>query len=486
MHILRSSFFTLPFPYYPSFPYISPHMRLYRHILRSHAGPFLFSFATLMFIFLLQFIMKFIDQLVGKGLDWLIIGELIAFNLAWMVVLAVPMSVLVATLMAFGNMSSANEITAMKASGMSLYRMIAPVVFASLLLTYLLIEFNNKVLPEANFQLKGLLIDIRRKKPTLTISAGLFSQELTGYSILARKTDERSNDLEGVTIYDYSDPVNNVVLTAQRGSVSFTPDFKNVIMDLEAGEIHEINGTDYRAYRRIRFNRHRIVMPAEGFDFERTGAGQFSRSDRELSAQSMQAVVDSLEQLNSETFSKIASIADEQFRASPDRTAPPPPHRPVAGTTDPVMNATVAARSASANINNYLYYVGYNRERINEYLVEIHKKYSIPVACIVFVFIGVPLGIMARRGTFGVAATLSLGFFLLYWASLIGGEKLADRGFIAPWIGMWIANIVLGALGIYLTLRAGRESLLINWDYFRRFVPRSMRKLDAPDAEVTG
>jgi lipopolysaccharide export system permease protein len=150
------------------------------------------------------------------------------------------------------------------------------------------------------------------------------------------------------------------------------------------------------------------------------------------------------------------------------------------------MNATVAARSASANINNYLYYVGYNSERINEYLVEIHKKYSIPVACIVFVFIGVPLGIMARRGTFGVAATLSLGFFLLYWASLIGGEKLADRGFIAPWIGMWIANIVLGALGIYLTLRAGRESLLINWEYFRRFVPRSMRKLDAPDSGVSG
>ena len=117
----------------------------------------------------------------------------------------------------------------------------------------------------------------------------------------------------------------------------------------------------------------------------------------------------------------------------------------------------------------------YYGRKIHEYSVEIYKKYSIPFACIVFVLIGAPLGIMARRGTFGVAASLSLGFFLLYWSCLIGGEKLADRGFIDPWFGMWSANIILGVMGLYLTFRTARESLTINWSYFRRFVPKRWR-----------
>ncbi len=189
-------------------------MKLTWHILRTHIGPFFFAFITLMFIFLLQFLMRAVDQLVGKGLSAWIIAELLALSLSWMVVLAVPMAVLVATLMAFGKLSSQHEITAMKASGVSLYRMMVPVVIASLAVTYLVLLFNNDVLPEANHRFKVLMIDIRRIKPTLTIMPGLFSQDIQGYSIITRKTFENSNDLEGVTIYDYTDPTTNVVVTA--------------------------------------------------------------------------------------------------------------------------------------------------------------------------------------------------------------------------------------------------------------------------------
>ncbi|MCX6136959.1 MAG: LptF/LptG family permease [Ignavibacteriales bacterium] len=199
-----------------------------RHILKAHIAPFFGSFCIVMFLFLLQFVMKFMDQLAGKGLSGAVIIELVILNLAWMVVLAVPMAVLVATLMAFGNLSSSSEITAMKAGGISLYRMMAPVVLISMLVTYSMIEFNNKVLPEANHRLKTLLMDIRRKKPTLTLIPGQFSQDMPGYSILVRKTFEESNNLEGVTIYDYSDPSKSVVITPQqtRSSTgrSFFPD----------------------------------------------------------------------------------------------------------------------------------------------------------------------------------------------------------------------------------------------------------------------
>jgi len=461
-------------------------MKLYFHILRSHIGPFFFSFFTLMFIFLLQFIMKFIDQLVGKGLSAWVIGELILLNLAWMVVLAVPMSVLVATLMGFGSMSSHNEITAMKASGMSLYRMLAPVVLFAVILTLACIEFNNEILPEANHRAKNLIVDIRRKKPTLTITAGLFSQEIQGYSILARKTFETSNDLEGVTIYDYTDPTNNVVVTAKKGTISFTPDYRKLIMDLQEGEIHQLSSSDPTLYRRLHYSRHRIVMNVEGFDFERTAEGELGRSDRELSAQTMQRAVDSMEQLNENSYRQIKELMEKQIEYQPRQPIQNIPSSMLQfnlSKMNPLLSAINNTRNTVAMIENHLLTINYNQDRIDQYLVEIHKKYSIPVACIVFVFVGAPLGIMARRGTFGIAASLSFGFFLMYWACLIGGEKLADRGIIAPWVGMWIANIILGVLGIYLTVRSAQESPRIRWAEFRRFVPKVLRSLELSEEE---
>ncbi len=427
------------------------------YILRAHIAPFLFSFLTLMFIFLLQFLMKAVDQLVGKGLSAMVIGELIMLSLAWMVVLAIPASVLVATLMGFGKLSSQNEVTALRAGGMSLPRMMLTVLAAAVALAAGLVQFNNRVLPEANHRFKILMMDIRRIKPTLSINAGLFNQDLDGYSILARRTSEYTNDLTGLTIYDYTDPSTNVVITAEKGRVSFAPDYRRLIMDLTDGEIHRFTPTAPDEYRKIRFARHRIAMDAEGFDFERSAENAFSRSDRELSADVMRAIVDSLR----------GEIERNRIAAREERsTAPVPPgmsRRPAqplpAGSVE--LRATgLAAQGVRLRIiesENRTRSIASLEQQVNSYMVEIHKKYAIPAACIVFVFIGVPLGVMARRGTFGVAATLSLGFFLLYWASLIGGEKLGDRGIMPPWLGMWMANIFLGIIGLGLTLRLTRE-----------------------------
>lgn len=457
-------------------------MIFFRYILARHVGPFLFSVFTLMFIFLLQFIMRFIDELVGKGLGFWVISELIMLNLAWMLVLAVPMSVLVSTLMAFGGLSSHNEITAMKGSGLSLYRMMAPVFAASLLLAFLLIEFNNNILPEANHRAKTLMIDIRRKKPTLTLVPGLFSQDISGYSMLVRKTFEHSNDLEGVTIYDYTDPSAHVVVTAERGTVSFTSDYRNLIMDLWNGEIHEVVMKDPQNYRKLRFEKHRILMRAEGFEFERTGAGTFSRGDRELSAAAMQQIVDSLESENAAIVQRFSGNISQHFNQYLSGSLPPSLSNP--SRQQAISSALGKARYYEGMITNDVMRLRYNEDRIRQYLVEIHKKYSIPAACLVFVLIGAPLGIMARRGGFGVAATLSLGFFVLYWSCLIGGEKLGDRGFISPFLGMWIANIIIGAAGLVLTLRMGKESMVIHWAALRQLIPRDWRSPSVDELET--
>ncbi|HTP13717.1 MAG TPA: LptF/LptG family permease, partial [Bacteroidota bacterium] len=230
---------------------------LWRHILRTHVAPFFFSIIVLVFIFLLQALIKFLDQLAGKGLSPLVIAEWFVLSLSYIIVLAVPMGVLVATLMAFGNLAATNEITAIRATGVSLYRMMVPPFAVSLLLCAGLVVFNNEVLPDSNHRLKVLTQDIYRKKPTLTIVPGLFSQDIPGYSILVRKTFEHSNDLEGVTIFDNTDRMHNTTITAERGTISFSPDYRKLIMDLTNGEINEVNTVDFKEYRSIRFVKHR-------------------------------------------------------------------------------------------------------------------------------------------------------------------------------------------------------------------------------------
>ncbi len=415
------------------------------------------------------------DQLVGKGLSGAVIAELMMLNLAWMVVLAVPMAVLVATLMAFGSMASTNEITAMKAGGMSLYRMMFPIVICSIILTYLMIEFNNKVLPEANHRSKTLTLDIRRKKPTLTLIPGLFNQDMTGYSMLVRKTFEESNELEGVTIYNHSDPSKNTLITAKRGSLSFSSDYRKLIMDLYDGEIYEVDHNKPNLYRVVKFERQRLTTISEGFDFERSAVDAFTRGDRELSSGEMLYMVDSLKGLTTSIQDRISSYTAALnqklfFGSIPDSSSGKDFWRNIDQYSDMKSQLMFYRNSIESEIAND----EYQRKQIREFLVEIHKKYSIPVACFVFILVGAPLGVMARRGGFGIAASLSLGFFLLYWSSLIGGEKLADRQIIEPWIGMWGANIFIGLLGAFLTYKVSKENIELNFNWWRKFIPTKL------------
>lgn len=494
-------------------------MILWRYILKAHIGPFVFSNVTIIFLFLLQVLMKTADELIGKGLSGWVITELISLNLAWMVVLAVPMSVLISTLMAFGSLSSTNEIVVMRTSGISLYKMMAPVMIVAILITFGLIQFNNYILPEANIRLRTLMSDVLRIKPTLSIRPGIFtsSDELPNYRILVRKTFQENNNLEGVTIFDISRPDKNVVLTAERGVVSFTPDYTKLIMDLQDGEIHEMSNSNFNSYRKLRFIRHRITMSAEGFGFSRSDAHKAQRDDRTMSAQAMHLVVDSIKRIQ---LTKVASLQktvteyiDGYFKSKPQYFTPDPSkmyqqqnqniqkdqhvnmvqkspnnisvnQNPNPNIIKPLSNddkrlavlrALEDARQMQANILAQASAVEYDEQQMDKYLVEIYKKYSIPFACIVFVLIGAPLGIMARRGGFGVGAGLSLGFFLLYWACLIGGEKLADRDITSPFVGMWIANIIIGTLGILLTIRSARETIVIDWSLFTRIIPKRWR-----------
>jgi lipopolysaccharide export system permease protein len=451
-------------------------VRLWGYILKAHIGPFILAFTVIMFVFLLQFLMRFIDKIVGKGLDLWTIFKLIALNLAWMVVLAMPMAALVASLMAFGSLSASNEMTAMKASGVSFIRMLFPALLLGLVLAYGDLVFNNDILPDANHAAKDLMNDIQRKKPTFVVRAGEFSDDgaLPGYSILARKTSENSSDLEGVTIYDHSMGTETRVLTAKTGNLSFTRDFKKLILTLHNGEMHQFFNTAPNDYRRGIFETYIVRIPTSGFDFMRQGESE--RGDRELSARElMQYVI----KRDSSAEKEEASLLSLLKRFADDITSTKRSSLPDSAVADSNRKNFILGgfRQSLFQIPSEASQVMGMKLDAGSYLVEVHKKYSLPAACFIFILLGAPLGALAKRGGIGVGVGFSIGFFILYWASLIGGEKLADRGLIAPWQGMWAANIVFGILGGFLIIRVLRERSGIGFAWFGKLIFRKKKNV---------
>jgi lipopolysaccharide export system permease protein len=368
------------------------------------------------------------------------------------------MAVLVASLMAFGSLSSNNEITVIQTSGLSLPRMMMPVLIVVSILCYALIVFNNNVLPEANHRTRTLMSDIQRTKPMFAIEPGRFSDDISGYNLLVNKTFPETNKLEGILIFDNSNPATSNILTAERGEISFSKDFTKIILDLYDGEIHQLGKKNvFEDYRTVKFDKHVVSIDAQGFGFSKSDENAFSRGDRELSADSMRNIVKKIrddQQIDKlRVIEAIGTLALDFARIRFDSAANVKDSVTQKQNVELVLTLRNRFGGLKTRALSQRQIEAANQRQIDMYRVEIHKKYSIPFACIVFVMIGAPLGVITRRGGFGVAAGMSLGFFLLYWAFLIGGEKLADREFLSPFLSMWSANFLLGFAGLYLTFR---------------------------------
>ena len=426
---------------------------IWDYITREAITPFIMALTVIMFVFLLQFLMRFIDRIVGKGLDLWTIFQLIAFNLAWMVVLAVPMAVLVAGVMAFGSLSSSNELTAMKAAGVSLGRMMFPVIVLSVLIAVFDLQFNNIILPDANHRAKDLMSDIQRKKPALVVEPGQFTtdDEIPGYSVLARRTIPATNDLEEVTIYDHSQPSQSQVFTAKFAHLAFTSDFRNIILTMRDGEIHQQNAQQPNDYRRGHFGEYIVQVPTNGYDFMHQGESE--RSGRELSATDLLKYIHARDAQKSK---QVGLLKDHLKSYALELTSSTSPAVQAPSNIASLMRGGFSPHLMT--LQNDEGVIQQTQEDIDSYMVEVHKKYAIPASCIIFALIGVPLGALAKRSGVGAGAGLSIGFFVLYWIFLIGGEKLADRAVITPFWGMWGGNLILLLIGVYLTWRVASEA----------------------------
>lgn len=474
---------------------------LSRYIIKEHIPPFFFALAVLMFIFLMNFLVRYITQIFGKGLSLFTIIELIFYNLAWMFALAVPMAVLIATLMSFGRLSADNEITILKSSGISIYRIIRPAMWFAIVITILMIIFNDRVLPNFNHRARVMFRNIREKRPTLKLEQGIF-YTVGKYSFMVEKIDkslgeeltDRTNilgpDIEedqkpdkllNVLIFDRSNPQKTVTITAEEGYMVYSTPRKSLIFSLFEGEYHEFDNQITEDYRFSHFYRQEVKIDAPEFELEERNDEY--RGDREMNIEMMLdkvekvsfqrnnelskiserfqkhwselsvsiADIDSTKQNISDDIAEEATISERNWRNALDKAR------------RHVTRINQRTKTSISRINSY-------STTINKYLVEVHKKFSIPFSAIIFILIGAPLGISARKGSLGVGATFSIFFFLVYWVGLILGEDLADRRLFTPMLAMWLPNILIGIAGFLLTWRVVKESSVIKIESWEKFV----------------
>ena len=438
--------------------------------------PFIFSLIIIVFVLFTQFLLRAIDRFIGKGLDIGTIFEYLFLNLGWISALAVPMAVLVAALMAFGQFSEDNEITAMRASGISFTTIVRPALVMGLLISIILILFNSFIMPEMNFKARMLSGDIYRKRPDLNIEPGYFMDDLPSYSMIIK--DKEGDVLKDVRIFSKGINESQTSIHSKTGQLSTIDDA--IILDLYDGEIHELDLNDYGNYRRIEFDKHKITIPADDLFLNRRDTT--SRSDREMT---IAMILEKRKSINDRLDIVKGRIGRALIRTGMDSLVPPSLEASQL-LLENYKNAFSADTSNSGDViyrkekdidvvsrqltNEYNLLRSYAKSS-NKYNVELHKKFSLPVACILFIMTGASLGVLFRKGGFTIATGLSFGFFLIYYILMIGGEDLADRTILTPMVGVWSPNIILLIIATYLMIHTVREQppLRFELNIFKRF-----------------
>jgi lipopolysaccharide export system permease protein len=453
---------------------------LSRYLLARLLAPFGYALAALTGFMLLNQVAKRFDRLVGKGLDWSVIAEVFALSIPFIVAMTLPMAVLVAVLFAFSHLASDNEITAMRAGGLSVPQILTPVLLWGVLMASANFVFVDQVLPRSNARLRTLLYDITRKKPTLQLNEQVINEiPPSQYFLRAGRIDAERGGLRDVVIYDVSGQSSRRVIYADSGLMAFAGASTDLNLTLYDGSVHEFPAGDRREFRLTTFRTNQIRV-RNVFDSLQRNTGEMMRGDREMSSCEMLAVVREAERDRRQAEVDEARLVRRDLRYLLNLPAEPPVTpvevRPVGSycawgerVRDQLLPGTAQAQApaqaagkppapAAALPRTALTTYGEARgardriaefgRRADKFLVEIHKKWSISAACISFVLAGLVMALRFPRGGMGLVVGGGMTVFSLFYVALTAGEALADRGRISPALAMWSPNIVLSSLGV--------------------------------------
>ena len=458
-----------------------------RYILRTLVGPFFLGLLLTTGFLFTQVLRNYLDEFLAKGIPPWTIAEVFLLSLGHTLALSIPMAALVGTLMAFGQLAADNELTALKASGISLYRAMAPALIAGGLLTIGMILFNDRVLPESNHRLAGLITDIGRKKPTVNIQRDVFIDDFEGYQLLIGDKKPKSDEIADVTVSRLHPDRRPDLIVAPHGRLEYLEGGNTLALHLFDGEMHEVPEAENPGedtYRVTRFTEHTVFIRNIGDRLQRSERKH--RSDREKSVAMLLDGIAEKEQRIQQIQAQVHERSSQRALGKLEMLDParrddyfarhraPSRNRLAAGAENRLATNARMEQSARAS---------YLRQIRSEW-VEVHKKYAIPVASLVFVLLGAPLAIGSGHSGATMAASLSIASFTVYYLFLTGGESLADRQMLPAWVAMWSANIVFGGLGLFLTYRANRETTTFPWHRINIVAWWRSRRRRAPNAEA--
>ena len=509
-------------------------------LLKSYMGPFIATFFISVFVLLMQFLWKWIDDLVGKGLDFMVIMELMYYASVSLVPMALPLAILLASIMTYGNLGEKFELTAIKAAGISLQRVMAPLFIFTFILSIGAFVIANNVIPYANLKMSALIYSIRTQRPELNVKPLIFNNDIENFSIRISRKNEKTGMMYDFVVYDHSGgKANNVCIVADSGSMNVTDDGRYMIVNLYNGvqyeEVEERKRSSY-PFRKDEFGEQTLVFNLSGFDFNKADESGFKNRYQVMNVSELEVSTDSLqhdyhkyatdlhESLTTTNYLRNSThkekIYADSVRAA--RTHRSQYHsRRVSGSVMLTMTLDTAyAREDSAirlkiaHFSDSIYNSAYNiplssmkpvasldsifdsmtkeeRQKVvsrsKEYVTYVntviaresdelssrqktiaryrnawHQKFTLSVACLIFFFIGAPLGAIIRKGGFGLPIVISVIVFLIYYLISTAGMKMAREGLWEPWQGMWISTFVILPLGIFFTYKATVDAQLFN------------------------
>jgi len=472
-------------------------------MLRSYVGPLVMTFVLAMIVLILQFVWKWIDELVGKGLSWSVISELLLYTSTRLVPMALLLGVLLASIMTFGNLGEHSELSALKSSGISLTRIMLPLFTLVLFLSVGAFFFSNNVVPNTNKKFFALLVDIRQQRPEFDIRERQFYNGIENYSLKIGKRSKDGKMLYDLMIYDHTDRSGNVAVTvADSGFMVITEDKRNMMLTLYKGYTYaEVLDTNKRIDKNKTLRRDRFQM--QQFLFRMPG-NELDRTDEELykdnyQMRTMKGLASESQKLKAGMHTKQKRVADEllsaQYFKLEDKKPEPSPLTekqqelqlqrldieclydtlPQEKKLAIAEYALTLAKTAKGMVSNNLETGRSDLRWINRHAIEWHRKLTLSFACLIFFLIGAPLGSIIRKGGLGTPVVVSTLFFIFYYIISLAGEKYARAGMLPVWLGMWGSTVLLLPLGIFLTVKSTRDSSIMIGDTYSLLIRKILR-----------
>jgi lipopolysaccharide export system permease protein len=474
--------------------------RLHLYVIKSFLGPFFMTFFIVVFVLLMQFLWRYVGDLVGKGLDLSVLGEMLFYASFGVLPYAFPLAMLLASIMTFGSLGENYELVAMKSAGISLFRIMRPLIVIAAFISLLAFYFSNNILPKTNLKFTTLMLSVKQQRPELVLQEGVFTNEIDGYSIKVGHKDKKTNVLYDLLIYDHTQNKSNESVTvADSGYLKITEDKQYMVLNLYNGinyseeQSTERKDINKRPFRRDKFDEQTIRVKVNNFDFNRRDEGIYKNFYRMLNIKQLNlqtdtlnekyyeqvrgyllqidinptisrqvynltVLNDSLKQKNLQAPDSIF-VFDDYFNGI-DKWV----------KAEIAMTALDRARSNMQNLNLYQGQITERKRNINKYDMERHRKFTLSIAVFIFFFVGAPLGAIIRKGGLGMPVVVSIALFIAYYIVSMTGEKSAREDVWQMFTGMWFSTMIFFPVGIWLSYMAGTDSAIMSSEAYLKLL----------------